>query len=170
MLSFSADKQRYNVGDHAILSIPSSKGRALISIENGSRVIQAFWAETKAPETTIDFKITPEGRSLGITANHLGRQVRYSYYGAEALRQQRGRNEVKVMVRLPEKERRSMHRLEELIIQTPAGGEIPLAQAAHIRFNEAPTDIKRVDGKRVLTITANVIPELVNANKRSFRD
>ncbi|MCA9440926.1 MAG: efflux RND transporter permease subunit [Candidatus Omnitrophica bacterium] len=113
----------------------------------------------------LDFTITPEGRSLGITANHLGRQVRYSYYGAEALRQQRGRNEVKVMVRLPEEERRSMHRLEGLIIQTPDGGEIPLAQAADVQLTAAPTEIKRVDGKRVLTITANVIPELVNANK-----
>lgn len=113
----------------------------------------------------IDFTITPEGRSLGVTAEHLGRQVRSSYYGAEALRQQRGRDEIKVMVRLPEEERRSLHRLEELIIQTPQGGEIPLAQAAEVSYGAAHTEIRRVDGKRVLTLTANIVPELVNANK-----
>jgi multidrug efflux pump subunit AcrB len=113
----------------------------------------------------IDFTIAPEGRSLGITANELGRQVRSSYYGAEALRQQRGRDEVKVMVRLPEKERRSLFDLEELIIRTPEGGEMPLAQAADIGYGAAYTEINRVNAKRVLNISANVVPELVNVNK-----
>ena len=113
----------------------------------------------------IDFTITPEGRSLGITANELGRQVRSSYYGAEALRQQRGRNEVKVMVRLPEAERRSLHELEELIIRTPEGGDMPLAQAADVSYGAAYTEINRVNAKRVLNISANIIPEIVNVNK-----
>ncbi len=148
--------------EREILEHAATELADLLGTYTGVTDINDGFAEGK-PQ--IDFTITPEGRSLGITANHLGRQVRYSYYGAEALRQQRGRNEIKVMVRLPETERRSMHRLEELIIQTPEGGEIPLAQAADIEYNAAPTEIKRVDGKRVLTITANVIPELVNANK-----
>ncbi|NLX12362.1 MAG: efflux RND transporter permease subunit [Phycisphaerales bacterium] len=49
----------------------------------------------------FDFQMRPEGRSLGLTAAEVARQLRSSFYGAEALRQQRGRNEVKVMVRLP---------------------------------------------------------------------
>jgi multidrug efflux pump subunit AcrB len=113
----------------------------------------------------IDFTITPEGRSLGLTANELGRQIRHAYYGAEALRQQRGRNEVKVMVRLTEHERRSMHELERLVIRTPEGGHIPLAQAADLELGTAYTQIDRVNGKRVLNITANVVPELVNVSK-----
>ena len=61
MLSFSADKQNYLVGETAKISIPSaSEGRALISIENGSRVLEAYWTETATPETRVDFKITPE--------------------------------------------------------------------------------------------------------------
>jgi multidrug efflux pump subunit AcrB len=49
----------------------------------------------------IDFKIKPEGRRMGLQSQNVARQIRHAYYGAEALRQQRGRNEVKVMVRLP---------------------------------------------------------------------
>ena len=113
----------------------------------------------------IDFNITSEGRSLGVTANDLGRQVRSAYYGAEALRQQRGRDEVKVMVRLSEAERRSLHDLEEMVIRIPDGGEMPLAQAADVSFGAAYTEIIRVNAKRVLNISANIVPELVNVNK-----
>lgn len=113
----------------------------------------------------IDFTITPEGRSLGISADELGRQLRHAYYGAEALRQQRGRNEVKVMVRLEEAERRSMHQLETLQIRTPDGGQAPLSVVAQLDLNTAYTEINRVDGKRILNISCNVVPELVNVNK-----
>ena len=113
----------------------------------------------------FDFTMRSEGRSLGLTARELGSQVRHAFYGAESLRQQRGRDEVKVKVRLPESERRSLYNLEELMIRTPEGGEIPLARAAHLKSGRAYTEINRVDGKRVLNITANVIPGLANENK-----
>jgi multidrug efflux pump subunit AcrB len=54
----------------------------------------------------LKLKLKPEARTLGITEEDLGRQLRSAFYGAEALRIQRGRNEVKVMVRYPERERR----------------------------------------------------------------
>ncbi len=113
----------------------------------------------------FDFTMRSEGRSLGLTARDLGNQVRHAFYGAESLRQQRGRDEVRVKVRLPESERRSLYNLEELMIRTPDGGEIPLARAARLKSGRAYTEIKRVDGKRVLNITANVIPGLANENK-----
>ncbi|MCW5208593.1 hypothetical protein VU11_08170 [Desulfobulbus sp. US2] len=65
-----------------------------------------------------------------MTARDLGRQVRHAFYGAEVLRQQRGRNEVKVVVRLPEDERNSLLHLEKLLLRTPDGGEMPLNRAA----------------------------------------
>ncbi len=112
-----------------------------------------------------DFTMRSEGSSLGLTARNLGSQMRHAFYGAESLRQQRGRDEVKVMVRLPESERKSLYNLEELMILTPRGGEIPLIGAANIKSGRAYTEIKRVDGKRVLNVTANVIPGLANENK-----
>jgi len=113
----------------------------------------------------LDFKIKPEARSLGITASMLGRQVRSAFYGAEALRQQRGREEVRVMVRLPEAERRSEYNVEELLILTPGGGEIPLREAATVTRGRAYTEINRADARRVLNVTADVIPGVANASK-----
>ncbi|MGI9244525.1 MAG: efflux RND transporter permease subunit [Verrucomicrobiales bacterium] len=113
----------------------------------------------------INFEIKPEGRSLGITANDLGRQIRHAFYGAEALRQPRGMDELRVMVKLPEATRRSMSGLEELLVRTPDKGEIPLGQAAVVKRTTAPVRIERVDGARVLNVTANVIPGTTSGNK-----
>jgi multidrug efflux pump subunit AcrB len=106
----------------------------------------------------IDFTIKPEGRSLGLTAREIARQVRHAYYGAEALRQQRGRNEVKVMVRLPRAERISEQNLEEMILRAPSGVEIPLREAVNLKRGRAYTSIERRNGQRVVTATANVRP------------
>lgn len=113
----------------------------------------------------LDFTIRPAGRALGLTARELGSQVRHAFHGAESFRQQRGRDEVKVMVRLPEEERRSLFNLEQLLIRTPAGGEVPVVEAAAISRNRAYTEINRVDGKRVLNVTASVLPALANENR-----
>jgi multidrug efflux pump subunit AcrB len=106
----------------------------------------------------VDFQIKPEARSLGLRSQEVARQVRHSYYGAEALRQQRGRNEVKIMVRLPKKERVSEYNLEEMILRTPAGNEIPLRSAVTINRGRAYTDINRRDSRRVVTVEADVQP------------
>ena len=113
----------------------------------------------------INFEIKPEGRSLGITANELGRQIRHAFYGAEALRQPRGMDELRVMVKLPEETRRSMTGLENLLVRTPDGGEIPLGQAAIVKRDTAPVRTERVDGARVLNVTANVIPGTTSGNR-----
>lgn len=112
-----------------------------------------------------NFEIKPAGRSLGITARELGSQIRNAFYGAEALRQPRGRDELRVMVKLPEDERRSIGGLEDLLIRAPGGGEIPLGQAAEIIPTDAPVRIERVDGGRVVNVTANVVPGVANGNK-----
>ena len=106
----------------------------------------------------IDFQIRPEARSLGLRSREVARQVRHAYYGAEALRQQRGRNEIKVMVRLPKDERISEYNLEEMILRTPVGNEIPLRSAVTIHRGRAYTDINRRDGRRIVTVEADVRP------------
>lgn len=118
-----------------------------------------------AGKPQIDLTITDEARSLGLTHEEIGRQIRHAYYGAEALRMQRARNEVKVMVRLPESERRSLSELENMIVRTPAGGEMPLTEAVNLHRARAHTEIKRINAQRVLSVTANIVPELTNVNK-----
>ncbi|MDF7801623.1 efflux RND transporter permease subunit [Pontiellaceae bacterium B1224] len=106
----------------------------------------------------IDFSINDEGRSLGLTSTEIARQVRNSYYGSEAIRQQRGRNEIKVMVRLPEVERDTEFSLEEMIVRTPAGTEVPLREVVNIERGRAYTTISRRDGRRVITVSSDIKP------------
>lgn len=113
----------------------------------------------------ISFEIKPAGQALGITARDLGQQIRNSFYGAEALRQPRDRDELRVMVRLPESDRRSLSGLEGLLIKGNNGAEIPISQAAEIIETTAPVRIDRVDGGRVVNVTANVVTSMTNGNK-----
>lgn len=106
----------------------------------------------------LDFKIKPLGRELGLTASYIARLLRNSYYGAEVTRQQRGRKELKVMVRLPKEERSYAYNLEEMIINTPNGEEVFLNDVAEIIRNRAYTSINRKNGRRRMTVTADVNP------------
>ncbi len=111
----------------------------------------------------LKLKLRPEARTLGITEEDLGRQIRAAFYGAEALRIQRGRNEVKVMVRYPEEDRKTLGNLESLRIRTLDGGEIPFAQAAYVYEGRGFSEINRTDRKRVINITASVDSKVANA-------
>ncbi|MDP8217874.1 MAG: efflux RND transporter permease subunit, partial [Candidatus Theseobacter exili] len=106
----------------------------------------------------FDFQIRPEGMALGLTSRDIAMQVRNAFYGAEALRQQRGRNEIKVKVRLPKNERISEYDINEFLIRTPAGTDIPIAETASITKGRAYTSIERRNGKRTITVSANVTP------------
>ena len=111
------------------------------------------------------FKITPEAESLGITVGSLARQLRSAFYGAEALRQQRGRNEIKVMLRLPKDERQTLETLDQFIIRTPDGGELALSEAAKVVEGKSYTKILRRNGTRVISVTADVDDTITNANQ-----
>ncbi len=113
----------------------------------------------------LNFKLKPEARSLGITETDLARQVRAAFWGSEATRQQRGRNELRTYVRLPEHERRSLYDIEELLIRTKNGGEVPLGVAATVDRGRAYTRISRTNGARVITVTADVETGVANADK-----
>ena len=113
----------------------------------------------------LDFKVTELGQSLGLTAEEIGRQVRGAFFGAEAFRQQRGRDEVRVLVKLTEAERHSEFALENLILRTPSGGEVPLSAAADVTRGYANTTIRRAEGRRIVVATADVVPGIGNAAK-----
>jgi len=78
---------------------------------------------------------------------------------------QRGRDEVKVLVRLPQAERKSLYNIEELIVRTPSGAEIPIGEAAEMIRGTSYTEIMRSDGRRVLNVTADVEAGVANASK-----
>ena len=107
----------------------------------------------------FDFKLRPEGRLLGLTSGYVGRQVRDAFYGALALRQLRGTDEIEVRVKLPEAEREALYNLEDFVVRTPDGMEVPLRDVVEVRESEAFTTINRRDGRRVVTVSMDVEPK-----------
>lgn len=105
-----------------------------------------------AGKTQLNFHLLDEARTLGLTAQEVARQIRSAFYGEEAIREQRGRHEIKVMVRYPEKNRRSEFDIENMLIQTPQGGQVPLKYVARFQRDRAPTAITREDGKRIINV------------------
>lgn len=109
-------------------------------------------------KTQFDFKLLPEGRKLGLTPSDVGEQIRNSFYGALAMRQLRGTNEIEVRVKLPKEQRQDLHHLEDLVIQTPNGTEVPLMDVVEVEEGEAFTTINRRDGRRVVTVGMDAEP------------
>ena len=118
-----------------------------------------------AGKPQLDFVPTAEGQALGLTATDIGREARAAFYGAEALRLQRGRHEVRVMVRGPESERRSLSDVEDMMLRAPGGGEIPLSAAATLAPGRADVEIERVDGRRVVNVRVYLDPQTGNDNE-----
>ena len=101
-------------------------------------------------------RLKPEARTMGMTTASLASQLRQGYYGAESVRIQRGRDEVKVYVRYPDEERRSIAGVYQIRIRTPAGAEVPIEAVADLSVEPGYTTIKRKDGRRRITVTAEL--------------
>ncbi len=112
----------------------------------------------------FDFKVNGFGASLGLNNTEVGRQVRNAFQGVIALRQQRGSDEVTVRVRFPEDQRVSEYDIESLLISTPASTFVPLSEIATTKQGRAYTSISRRDGRRTVTVSANVDP--INQSSR----
>jgi len=111
----------------------------------------------------IRLKIKPEAEALGLTMSSLGRQVRQAFYGEEAQRIQRGKNELKVMVRYPRSERRSIADLENMRIRTPNGDEVPFREVADMSFGTGYSSISRLNRSRTVTVSADIDVEIVQS-------
>ncbi len=103
----------------------------------------------------IQLDLKPEARTLGLTLDGLARQVRAAFFGEEAVRLQRGREEIRVHVRLPRDERDAIADLETYRVRTPTGGAADLGRVAALRLGNSPIAIRRTDGSRVATVTAD---------------
>ncbi|MFT5209226.1 MAG: multidrug efflux pump subunit AcrB [Flavobacterium sp.] len=120
----------------------------------------------------VQLRLLPEARNLGLTLSDLASQVRSAFYGSEAQRMQRGQDDLRVMVRFPIDERRSIGNLEEMYIRTPDGAEVPFYSVARFDLRRGFSKLNRRDGSRVVSVTADVdrtsvSPEEVGATIRS---
>ena len=104
-------------------------------------------------EVLISLK--PHASQLGITLGDVARQVRQAFYGEEVQRLQRGADTVKVMVRYPLEDRRSLATLEEMYIRTANGRSVAINEVADIQLGLGLTAINRIDRARTVTISAD---------------
>ena len=113
----------------------------------------------------VQLALKPAGRVLGITLADLAGQVNQGFFGAEAVRLQRGRDDVKVVIRYPEAERRSLGDLDSIRIRTPNGSEVPFHEVATATLRRGFSVIKRSDRQRALSVMADVDSTKANAEK-----
>ncbi len=119
--------------------------------------------EKGKPELKLSLKDT--GRTLGLTLLDLARQVRQGFYGEEAQRIQRGRDDIRVMIRYPESERKSLADIENMRIRLRDGTEIPFDQVAHVQFGRGYATIRRSERRRVVNVTGDVDEAIANARE-----
>jgi multidrug efflux pump subunit AcrB len=104
----------------------------------------------------LQIELTQQGNALGLTRVNVSNQVRSAFFGSQVQRIQRGRDDVRVMVRLPIDERRSLADLQNILIRTPAGGTAPLAHVATLKPGKSPSHIRRIDRFRTVNVTADI--------------
>jgi len=113
----------------------------------------------------LQIKLLPEARSIGITLSDLASQVRAAFYGAEGLRIQRGQDEVKILVRYPDAERKSLGNIETMRIRMPDGTEIPFNRVAKVSMEEGYATISRSYRRRVIAVSADIDEETANSTE-----
>jgi len=124
--------------------------------------IAGAWNDVGGNRDELLITIRPEGEALGLTQQDLGRQVRAAFFGEQAQRIQRERDDIRVMVRLPLLYRQSLDTLEHLRIRTPSGGQAPFHAVASAEFVRAPAHINRLDGAQINMISAQPVDETVD--------
>lgn len=122
-------------------------------------------SDFSAGKNEIRFSLKPDARTLGLTVEDLARQIYAGYYGDEALRLQRGRDDVRVKVRYTADERRHLSDLERVRIRTPNGREVPLLSVADLTYAPGYATISRVDGMRRVIVSAGVDTTKANAHE-----
>ncbi|WP_321394958.1 efflux RND transporter permease subunit [Emcibacter sp.] len=109
--------------------------------------------------------LQPSAENLGLSLSDIARQVRQAFYGQEVQRIPRGQDDVKVMVRLPQEDRKSFDTMNDMRMRTASGEEVPFESAADISYRQAYTAIERTDRMRTLEVMANVDPDVANADE-----
>tara|TARA_B100000212_G_scaffold342591_1_gene330970 strand:- start:1835 stop:5065 length:3231 start_codon:yes stop_codon:yes gene_type:complete len=113
-----------------------------------------------------ELKVTlkDDARPLGLSAGDLGRQIRYAFYGAEAQRVQRDKEDVRVMIRYPKDERESLGNLESMRIVAPNGSRIPMSEIADIEYANGYPSISRLNRKRIINVQADANKAVTNSD------
>jgi len=161
-----------SVGDPISLQLSANNSKELIECSeylknilkeyNGILNIKDDFAEGKYE---LKLKLKPAAASLGLTLADLAKQTRQGFYGEEALRIQRDDNEVKIMIRYPKKERSSLANIENMMIRTRTGIEVPFSEVAEVNFGRGYSRINRQDRNRIITVSADIDEAILNSDE-----
>ena len=110
------------------------------------------------------FELTDAGRSAGLRESDIASQVRRGFFGEEVQRIQRGREEIRVYVRYPEATRGNLDALDKFQVVLPNGSRAPLLTVAKVAESRAYSSIERIDGRRIVTVSADVDEALTTPN------
>lgn len=124
--------------------------------------IASAWADVDYGQDELEISMKPQGAELGLTQTLLAQQIRQAFYGEEAQRVQRGIDDIRVMVRLPRKDRETLHTFDQFKVRTPRGIEVPLMTVADVRFTKTPADVYRHDKAEITWIGAQPVDESVD--------
>ncbi len=154
----------------AVLSHPDPKLLARIadSVVDGLRGVGGVYDVRSdhtpgVPEVQLELRLA--ARPLGLTLDDLAEQARAAFFGAEAVRVRRGREEVRVYVRLPADERNSITDVEGYHVRTPGGAEVPVMSVASLNPGVSPPAIRRKDGQRIVKVTADVDAAVISGDE-----
>jgi multidrug efflux pump subunit AcrB len=148
--------------DFDVLLTAVEELKSLLREYSGVSDIADSFEQGKA-ELKLELKDT--GRNLGLTLSDLARQVRQGFYGEEAQRIQRGRDDIRVMVRYPRQERKSLADVENMRIRLHDGTEVPFKEVAQVDYGRGYATIRRADRRRVVSVTADVDETVANARE-----
>lgn len=113
-------------------------------------------------KATLELVLTPQAQQLGLSRSEIAGQIRQAFYGLEVQRVQRGREDIRVMLRLPLSSRRSIASLESFAITSPDGRRIPLAELVVLETDKSPVSIQRIDRFRTLNVRADIDKQNTN--------
>ncbi|NRB73087.1 MAG: efflux RND transporter permease subunit [Verrucomicrobiales bacterium] len=146
---------------------PSSEEKVALAEEIES-LLESFdgisdaYTQVQRGSDELEIALKPRAAELNLTQQELARQIRQAFYGEEAQRLLRGTDDIRVMVRLTQQERESLHTLDTLKIRTPSGADVSLAAVADVQMVKVPSRIERIDGAEVIEIKAIPVDESVD--------
>jgi multidrug efflux pump subunit AcrB len=131
----------------------------------GYKGVQDIFDDSAPGKVEFQITVKDDAKAMGLTLADIAGTVRASYYGEEVMRLQRGRHEVKLMVRYPKTERRSLTKFDDIRVRAGDGAERPISELAEIQVAQGYSQIVRQDQLRAITVTADVDEALANADR-----
>jgi multidrug efflux pump subunit AcrB len=172
VLDFDIDYQANDGGNFIQIMLVSEDSDVL---DRGVQLLRAQLAEyvgtynisdlMRGGRPEFEISLKPEAETLSLSLADVARQVRQGFYGEEVQRIPRGRDDVRVMLRYPLEERRSVETLTDMRIRTPDGRQVPFSAVANVEFGKGYTYVRRQDRHRVNFVFANLSDDGATADE-----